>query len=78
MPDIDFAKSEGLSAEQIAREADRFRDYWRGQPGQRGVKLDWHATWKNWVRKAADAIRGKPAAPKAANWRDEPEYRGVL
>lgn len=78
MPDEVFGKSEGLSAEQIAREADRFRDYWRGQPGQRGVKLDWHATWKNWVRKAADDKRGKPETPKVANWRDEPEYRGVL
>jgi hypothetical protein len=77
MPDEVFGKSEGLSADQVAREADRFRDYWRGQPGQRGVKLDWQATWKNWIRKAADDRRGKEPA-KVANWRDEPEYRGVL
>ena len=36
------------------REHDRFMDYWRAQPGQRGVKLDWVATWRNWMRKAAD------------------------
>ena len=29
---------------------ERFRDYWRGVPGQRGTKLDWEATWRNWVR----------------------------
>lgn len=29
---------------------ERFADYWRSQPGQKGVKLDWMATWRNWVR----------------------------
>lgn len=27
-----------------------FRDYWIAQPGQKGVKTDWTATWRNWVR----------------------------
>jgi uncharacterized protein YdaU (DUF1376 family) len=27
-----------------------FRDYWIGKAGQQGVKLDWFATWRNWVR----------------------------
>lgn len=30
--------------------ADSFRDYWLSQPGAKGVKLDWDATWRNWVR----------------------------
>lgn len=29
---------------------DQFKDYWIAQPGQKGVKLDWDATWRNWVR----------------------------
>jgi len=29
---------------------DRCRDYWISAPGQRGVKRDWDATWRNWVR----------------------------
>jgi uncharacterized protein YdaU (DUF1376 family) len=28
----------------------RFRDYWAAIPGGRGVKLDWPATFRNWVR----------------------------
>lgn len=32
----------------------KFRDYWIAQPGQRGVKLDWEATWRNWIRTAAE------------------------
>lgn len=27
-----------------------FRDYWKAVPGQKGIKLDWQATWRNWVR----------------------------
>ena len=30
--------------------ADSFRDYWVAQAGAKGVKLDWDATWRNWVR----------------------------
>ena len=30
---------------------DEFRDYWIAQPGQKGVKTDWDATWRNWVRR---------------------------
>jgi uncharacterized protein YdaU (DUF1376 family) len=28
----------------------QFRDYWIAQGGQKGAKLDWFATWRNWVR----------------------------
>jgi len=28
----------------------RFADYWRAQPGAKGRKSDWLATWRNWVR----------------------------
>lgn len=35
-------------------ETDRFRDYWAGVSGQRGTKLDWVATWRNWMRRADD------------------------
>lgn len=53
VPDEIFARGEGLTAYEIEREAEKFRDYWRGQAGSKGVKADWHATWRNWVRKAA-------------------------
>jgi uncharacterized protein YdaU (DUF1376 family) len=37
-----------------ARELPKFRDYWTAQPGQKGVKADWQATWRNWIRKAGE------------------------
>ena len=39
--------------------ADRFRDYWVAAP--KGVKLDWEATWRNWVRNT-NPPKGKPLA----------------
>ena len=39
---------------------DRFRDYWTAQPGQKGVKLDWEATFRNWVRNEKQG-KGGPA-----------------
>lgn len=30
--------------------ADSFRDYWVSVPGAKGRKLDWSATWRNWIR----------------------------
>jgi len=40
----------------------RFVDYWRAQPGAKGRKTDWQATWRNWCRKDAEdrATRPKP------------------
>lgn len=46
-----------------ARETlERFRDYWIAQPGQKGVKLDWDATFRNWVRGEKRQPGSKPAA----------------
>lgn len=46
---IAWARSERRDVNPIT-EADRFRDYWIAQPGQKGVKTNWNATWRNWVR----------------------------
>lgn len=53
---IAFAEGQGLRNGKAAKELDRFRDYWAAQPGQKGVKTDWLATWRNWVRKAAESV----------------------
>ena len=46
----EWALSQGWSEVAIRNEADLFRDYWISAPGQKGVKLDWFATWRNWLR----------------------------
>ena len=44
----------------VRQVADQFKDYWIAQPGQKGVKLDWDATWRNWVRNTK-ALKSNPA-----------------
>ena len=57
----DWAIAEGVPDQAARAEADRFRDYWLGVSGQKGVKLDWEATWRNWVRKwISDQPQKKP------------------
>jgi hypothetical protein len=34
----------------IAIVVEKFRDYWTAKPGRAGAKLDWGATFRNWVR----------------------------
>ena len=46
-----FAESRGLAGSAMAETWETFRDYWQAQPGQKGVKADWAATWRNWVRR---------------------------
>lgn len=51
----DFLKALDLiGAERAATELDKFRDYWRAVPGAKGRKLDWPATYRNWIRTAAE------------------------
>lgn len=45
-----WAVGEGWSVEAIRFEADRFKDYWCAKPGKDATKLDWQATWRNWIR----------------------------
>lgn len=42
----------------------KFRDHWRAQPGAKGRKLDWDATWRNWCRSEPAMARGRAAPPR--------------
>ena len=69
-PTLDCLPSEfGLSADQFANELAKFLDYWRAVPGAKGRKLDWDATWRNWLRRAAE----NQPKPRTAN--DQPSGR---
>lgn len=53
---IQAAIDAGLSKSEALKQADRFRDYWIGVSGAKGVKRDWPATWRNWCRRRADEL----------------------
>jgi uncharacterized protein YdaU (DUF1376 family) len=55
-----------LGSQKAEGELAKFRDYWIAKPGKDGVKRDWDATWRNWVRKAAEQLATGPiVAPHA-------------
>lgn len=62
-PDVGFALDNGFSIRDANREADHFRDYWHAKPGRDGTKLDWPATWRNWIRNS----RHRPSATGPPN-----------
>lgn len=45
----------GWSRREAESEADSFHDHWIAKPGKDGRKVDWAATWRNWVRKSRRA-----------------------
>lgn len=50
----------------------KFCDYWTAKPGKAGTKLDWLATWRNWVRE--EKRQSSPATAEPA-WRAEQRKR---
>lgn len=53
--DRSFAEGLGLQRDQIDFEADKFRDFWTSKTGANATKIDWPATWRNWVRNVKPA-----------------------
>lgn len=66
---ISCLEREGFALSAIEAELKCFIDYWIAQPGQKGVKLDWEATFRNWIR------RSKQYAKPNAGTRSRAEER---
>jgi hypothetical protein len=56
-------------------ELEKFRDWARSAPGQKGVKADWDATWRNWVRRVREQgnVTAFPTKPKERDLRNVPD-----
>lgn len=52
--DVILAMHEQFPDLNLRHEHDKFSDYWRAKAGKDGVKRDWAATWRNWIRGAAE------------------------
>lgn len=55
-------------------EAAKFKDYWVAKAGIDGVKLDWRATWLNWVRRSNQLGHGPPGGAQRAGQFDPLAY----
>lgn len=56
--DWQFARDLGQHDSAIKAMWVEFVDYWIGVPGQRGIKRDWAATWRNRVRFKSEKSNG--------------------
>jgi uncharacterized protein YdaU (DUF1376 family) len=55
-----------LGSRKAEVELAKFRDYWPAKPGGGSRKLNWDATWRNWVRRAAEQLPSGPIAVTSA------------
>lgn len=49
-----FAAEQLHQVVDVRTEHEKFMDYWRACPGVKGQKVDWAATWRNWMRTAGE------------------------
>jgi Helix-turn-helix domain len=55
-------------------ELEGFRDYWIAKAGKDGVKLDWQATWRNWLRNSKQWKRTQSIAKLSGGDPPFPEH----
>lgn len=54
-----------------ALEVERFRDYWQSIPGQRAIRVNWAATWRNWARRCQEQAHGPQRGPAPRSTTDD-------
>jgi hypothetical protein len=70
--EVDWRRENGISDLVARRELPKFIDYWTAKPGRDGVKLDWLATWRNWLRNAQER-EPTPPGQRPANGQPRPQ-----
>ena len=51
-------------------ETEKFVNYWRAKTGKDATKLDWEATWRNWMLRAAERPGTAAAVPSSISAAD--------
>lgn len=54
-----YAVDKGLTPAEAQHEFEKFRNYWTAKSGQAATKIDWSATWRNWILTTIER-KGKP------------------
>jgi hypothetical protein len=65
-----WAHEQGWADRWVDQVTASFVDFWRGKAGVGGTKVDWPATWRNWLRKEA----GPPPPPQRAGAPAKPSW----
>jgi hypothetical protein len=70
---IDAVKAE-CPLVNLEAEHRKFADYWKAKSGRDAAKLDWDATWRNWIRNARPpqtvSASGSTVDDKVNGWMD--------
>lgn len=53
-----WATGRGITAD-LETETEKFRNYYKAITGSKAVRLDWSATWKNWILRAEERSNDK-------------------
>lgn len=49
-PKMETHRNLGVPDDTAVEEFEKFKDYWNAKTGKDATKLDWDATWRNWLR----------------------------
>jgi len=63
-----WATDNGLGHLDLEAITAEFVDYWVGVAGAKGVKLDWPATWRNWIRRKSEDAPRRLASTSGDQW----------
>ena len=66
LPSTDSVAAVRIDAPDVNAKSEHptFVDYWIAQPGQKGVKTNWDATWRNWMRRKQRDLDGARPTPE--------------
>lgn len=58
--------------------AEDFRDYWTAKTGAQATKLDWHATWRRWMRNQKPVHRQRPLSARPVSHSPSSSPEGLV
>ncbi len=64
MPSQSVIETMRAECPHVALQAEhtKFVDYWIAKAGKDACKVDWNATWRNWIRRAGESAHPSGAA----------------
>ena len=71
--EANIAAEKGHTSEFLTGQLLQFRDYWTAKAGANGTKLDWDATWRNWIRRSHE-FAPKPTRARTAGSLTEADW----
>ena len=72
--DANLRAEAGRTPENLNHELEKFRDHWTAAAGSKGLKADWDATWRNWIKRSDDFAPKSNGRPRTASSMDDGDW----